>query len=423
MMKSLFRVAGKCAGAVVETGKVTRNGIGRIAGSVLKRVRPGGRGKEEPLSEADFLVAPGKEAEGEEEFFDPDSVKDDESALEDRTERVEGETNDRPEEEGLFLRETIDSAREEIRRLREKVDRLTEERDFLLEMNSLDRGPAPGVEAESKEGKSGMEGTGSLPRSESDSDEKPGGMESSGISLEALKDEVRESPFERSIDRVMVLNALSTFEEGQDEEARIRAASGLGGICGSPASSRVLSWQFFRDQSAKVREECVHSIYRQGQERGFDAVKAGLSDSSVSVRLASVRAVYGMMGREGAELLSAMLKDENEDVRRRAATCLGWIGHASLAEDLVPLLSDPSPSVRRACLEAMGNLRSLDSLSSIVELLGDEEISVRKQACNSLQIITGVSMPLPLGGGDEEEVVGLLVARWKDWWNSREEEI
>ena len=235
---------------------------------------------------------------------------------------------------------------------------------------------------------------------------------------EVTSAEVSGAQFIGAREKLVFARALEDMAR-REEAPRARAVRSVAGIR-HKLVARALCARLARDQSAKVRKECVKALTALGMEEGLPAVERALSDASPAVRLTAVRSVYRLAesvpdggARRSAASLVGLLSDKHEDVRRRAAACLGWLGQEHLATHLLPLLRDESAFVRRTALDALGNLRSRRAVPEVIELLDDPEIAVRKKAFDVLRDITGKQM-LEAFPEDEQEHQ-LLLARWRVW--------
>ena len=228
----------------------------------------------------------------------------------------------------------------------------------------------------------------------------------------ATSEEIEGIKFTGTAQKVLFTKALSDLTH-QDAITRAHAAKAMGGIR-HELSMRALATQFFREDSAQVRKECVNALAMLGMKEALPVVEHALNDSDGSVRIAAVKGEYRLAGAQSASALTRMLSDDSVEVRRMVATCIGWLGQEHLAVELVPLLRDKAARVRQAAVEAMGNLGSREVVFTLIEYLNDSDESVRKKLTDVLEQITGKKMGE--GYPADEEGRQRLTARWRHWW-------
>jgi putative heme-binding domain-containing protein len=137
--------------------------------------------------------------------------------------------------------------------------------------------------------------------------------------------------------------------------------------------------------SAEARSNAVWALFRIGNERAEEGVRAALKDANYQVRIAAATAVGMARDREAVDRLMAMVKQDQPAVRRQAATALGQIGDpkavpaliaaAARADDrfldhsityalielktpdpVIEALQNPSPAIRKSALIALDQM-------------------------------------------------------------------
>ena len=175
-----------------------------------------------------------------------------------------------------------------------------------------------------------------------------------------------------SADGPLVLHALDRLKEEDTPELR-------------QALRRLASHAEF-----KVREESLKRIGQLADGAGFDAVRAGLSDTSPEVRAAALRALFSIQGDEAAEPARPFAGDPSRAVRVAAVSELilhgGVEGAAAGGGRLEALLQDKEPKRRAEAAEVLG-LLGPPGYRPLRRLLLDESPSVRKAALRSASAV------------------------------------
>jgi len=178
---------------------------------------------------------------------------------------------------------------------------------------------------------------------------------------------------------------LEHFASDTDPTLRGSAAQILG-LLGEHSAVKLL-WPLSQDQVASVRLQASESLWRLGQEVGFESLVGysvskqpdeqiialiGLAsrndpralpflhaqlDNYVEVALAATRAL-GMLGSDEGYALAVKFAT-SKDPRRRslAALAMGAIGRSDLQAKLRPMLSDPDATVRLSAATAILQLK------------------------------------------------------------------
>ncbi|HMA05878.1 MAG TPA: HEAT repeat domain-containing protein [Methanomicrobiales archaeon] len=146
---------------------------------------------------------------------------------------------------------------------------------------------------------------------------------------------------------------ISVLVSHPDPEARVRAASGLGGIGGSVALHALAG--ALHDPEKNVRREAALALATIG-EPAIDTLVRALGDGDWVTRYRAAEALGSIRDGRSVSALLRALGDERDHVRYMAAKGLGRLGDRQAMGRLSAALADENEFVRRAAREALAGL-------------------------------------------------------------------
>lgn len=141
-----------------------------------------------------------------------------------------------------------------------------------------------------------------------------------------------------------IQNALASFLESEDKEAKLSAAGA------------VVSFSVSKQEAA----EAIYPLLR---------------DSDRYVLNAAIRALHSLRVPESAEKLSVALSHEDQQIRYAAVTAISQISRDQTVEFLLPLVSDPNPDVKKAVVLALERSCDQKAIPALLEALKDPYVA------------------------------------------------
>ncbi len=114
------------------------------------------------------------------------------------------------------------------------------------------------------------------------------------------------------------------------------------------------------------------------------------------------------------------LKDSDPYVRRRVLRYMAWVADRSVKEHIARIAADDDDLlVRMEALRLLAVHGSKEDAGHVIKLLEEENPDLKVQAIKTLEEMTGEDFGEPLGASKEE--LDWITARWKGWWEIKEE--
>jgi HEAT repeat protein len=173
---------------------------------------------------------------------------------------------------------------------------------------------------------------------------------------------------------------LEMAEKDSDEEVRGAAVRAL-----AATSHRDVVPAFVRlypaEKSAKVREEMLATIAKEGDRRALPLLVAELQKGDPHALV--FEAVRRIETTARPELIK-LLESGSDVQKQRAAQALGEIGDAAAAPHLAKALKDTSADTVAAAIQALSMLGAAEPVAAIIALCDHADAKVRQSAIRAL---------------------------------------